>query len=161
MNIIGVKKMIDLCREIKNLDVFAHISTAYANCDLPHITEAIYDTPVNPDKIIEAIDWLDDDICNEITPKVIKDKPNTYTYTKQIAESLVYRDCKDTMPCTIIRPSIVGCSWREPFAGWIENFNGPSALFPATGTGVLRSMLGNNEAICDIVTNFVDKLLKF
>ena len=32
-----------------------------------------------------------------------------------------------------------------------DNFNGPTALFPATGTGVLRSMLGNYDSIADII----------
>ena len=50
-----------------------------------------------------------------------------------------------------MRPSIVGATWREPFPGWIDNFNGPTAIFPAAGTGVLRSMLGNHDAVADII----------
>ena len=118
-----------------------HVSTAYANCDRQHISEEVYNPPVKPEKLIEAVEWIEDDIVNFITPKVIKLKPNTYTFTKALAESLIVQECKD-LPCTIVRPSIVGASWREPFPGWIDNFNGPSALFPATGTGLLRTMLG-------------------
>ena len=33
----------------------------------------------------------------------------------------------------------------------MENFAGPTALFPATGSGILRSMLGNREAIADLI----------
>ena len=33
MNIRGVQKMIDLAKKMKNLNVFIHVSTAYANCD--------------------------------------------------------------------------------------------------------------------------------
>lgn len=128
-----------------------HISTAYANCDRLHISEEVYNPPVQPDKIIEAIDWIEEDLLHELTPKVIQLRPNTYTYTKAITETLVVQECKEKIPCAIVRPSIVGASWREPFPGWIDNFNGPTAIFPAAGTGVLRSMLGNHDAVADII----------
>jgi fatty acyl-CoA reductase len=150
MNIIGVQKVIELCKTIKNLQAFIHISTAYANCDYDHISEEIYNPPVKYEKLIEACEWIEDDCLDLITPKVIKQKPNTYTYTKQIAESVILQECKD-MPVSIIRPSIIGATWREPFPGWVENFNGPTALFPACGKGVLSAMLGNHEAIADII----------
>ena len=142
LNIIGVKKVMELCKELKNLEIFVHVSTAYANCDRLHISEEVYNPPVKPEKLIEAVEWIEEDLLGDITPKVIKLKPNTYTYTKAVAESLVIQEMKD-LPCAIVRPSIVGASWREPFPGWIDNFNGPSALFPATGTGLLKTMLGN------------------
>ncbi len=85
-----------------------------------------------------------------LTPKVIKKRPNTYTYTKAIAESLIIQECKE-IPCTIVRPSIVGASWREPFPGWIDNFNGPTALFAAIGKGILRTMRGNFNCTADII----------
>lgn len=128
-----------------------HISTAYANCDRSHISEEVYNSPVKPEKIIEAVDWLEEELLALLTPNVLKSRPNTYTYTKAIAESLVIQECKSDLPCTIIRPSIVGATWKEPFAGWVDNFNGPTALFPATGTGILRSMMGNPDAVADIV----------
>jgi alcohol-forming fatty acyl-CoA reductase len=151
MNIIGVKKIIDLCKHLNNLVSFIHISTAFSNCDRLHISEEVYNSPVKPEKLIEACDWIEDDLLNYLTPKIIQLKPNTYTYTKAIAETLIIQECKNKIPCAIVRPSIVGASWREPFPGWIDNFTGPTALFPATGTGILRSMLGNHEAIADII----------
>ncbi|CAF4317216.1 unnamed protein product, partial [Rotaria magnacalcarata] len=35
--------------------------------------------------------------------------------------------------------------------GWVDNYNGPSGLVVATGKGMLRTMLGSNNAIADIV----------
>ena len=52
-------------------------------------------------------------MIEQITSRLIGDKPNTYTYTKQLAESLLITEGKD-LPLTIFRPSIVGASWREP-----------------------------------------------
>ena len=67
---------------------------------------------------------------SKITPKLLGDKPNTYTYTKFLAEHLLI-NAGQPMPLTIVRPSIVTASWKEPFPGWIDNYNGPSALYTA------------------------------
>lgn len=150
MNIIGTKKVIDLAKKLDNLVSFVHVSTAYANCDRQEINEIVYNPPVPPEKIIEAVNWIEEDLVKLLTPKVIRKRPNTYTYTKAIAESLVIQECHN-MPCTIVRPSIVGASWKEPFPGWIDNFNGPTALFAAIGKGILRTMLGNLSSTADII----------
>lgn len=151
MNIIGTKKVIDLCKKLKNLEALVHVSTAYANCDRQHISEVVYNPPVQPDKIIEAVNWVEEDLMKLLTPKVIKKRPNTYTYTKAIAESLLVQECLGKIPFTIVRPSIVGASWKEPFPGWIDNFNGPTALFAAIGKGILRTMMGNFNSTADII----------
>lgn len=58
--------------------------------------------------------WLDDAIIDEITPKLIGDRPNTYTYTKALGEMVVQQE-SGNMNIAIIRPSIVGATWQEPF----------------------------------------------
>lgn len=126
------------------------MSTAYANCDQIHVSEEVYNPPVKPAKLIEAINWIEDDLMNLLTPKILRERPNTYTYTKALAESLIIDECQN-IPCAIVRPSIVGATWREPFPGWVDNFNGPTALFPTIGTGVLRCMLGNPNATADLI----------
>lgn len=57
---------------------------------------------------------MDDKLVNLITPKLIGDRPNTYTYTKALAEYLVQQECGN-LNVAIVRPSIVGASWKEPF----------------------------------------------
>ena len=158
MNVRGVQKMIVLAKKMKKLEVFVHVSTAYANCDRQHVTEVVYNSPIKPDKILEACDWIDEDILNQLTPKLIKLRPNTYTYTKAIAESLVLKHGNE-LPLTIVRPSIVCSTWREPFPGWIDNLNGPTALFVAVGKGLLNSMIANTNAIADLLP--VDTCVNF
>lgn len=48
--------------------------------------------------------------------------PNTYTYTKALAELLLHREFSD-LDFTIVRPSIVESSKEYPFPGWNEGFN--------------------------------------
>jgi fatty acyl-CoA reductase len=150
MNIIAVAKMIALAKQMRKLDVFVHVSTAYANCDRRHVSEIVYNPPIQPKKILEAVDWMEADLIELLTPRVIKKRPNTYTYTKAIAECLVFEAGKE-LPSVIVRPSIVCVSWREPFPGWIDNYNGPTAIIVGVAKGVVHVMPGNRNAIADLI----------
>ncbi|KAK7099519.1 hypothetical protein V1264_003647 [Littorina saxatilis] len=150
MNVVAVQKMIKLCRDFKHLEALVHVSTAYSNCDLTHIEETVYKPAVEPQKIIDVLEWMDDSMVEMFTKKLLKDKPNTYTYTKQLAEWILLTEGAG-LPIAIVRPSIVGATWKEPFPGWIDNYNGPSGLAIATGKGLLRSMRGECSSLADIV----------
>lgn len=56
---------------------------------------------------------LDDATLDKITPSLLGDMPNTYTYTKQIAEHLLVTEGKD-LPLAIVR--LVSCNtpWISP-----------------------------------------------
>ena len=56
---------------------------------------------------------MDTETIGALTSKLIGSRPNTYTYTKAMAEALLIEEAKD-LPIAIIRPSIVGASWEEP-----------------------------------------------
>lgn len=73
----------------------------------------IYPPPIQPSKLLDASEWMDDQVFDVLTEKIIQDRPNTYTYTKALAEYVLSQEAKD-LPLAIIRPSIVGSSWREP-----------------------------------------------
>lgn len=149
MNVASVKKLLTLCRKMKKLQSIVHVSTAYANCNRNDVAEMIYPPPIQPSKLLEASEWMDDQVFDVLTNKLINDRPNTYTFTKALAEYVISQETKD-LPLAIIRPSIVGSSWREPVPGWIDNYNGPSGLIVATSKGLLRTMLGSSNAIADI-----------
>ncbi|XP_072574256.1 fatty acyl-CoA reductase 1 isoform X2 [Paramormyrops kingsleyae] len=150
LNVLATQKVVALARRMKHLEVFIHVSTAYANCDRTVIEEMVYPPPVDYKKLIDSLEWMDDKLVSLITPKLIGDRPNTYTYTKALAEYLVQQE-SGSLNVAIIRPSIVGASWQEPFPGWIDNFNGPSGIFIAAGKGILRTMRASNDAVADLV----------
>lgn len=91
------------------------MSTAYANCNRSDVAEMIYPPPIQPSKLLDASEWMDDQVFDVLTNKIINDRPNTYTFTKALAEYIVSQEGKD-LPLAIIRPSIVGSSWREPIS---------------------------------------------
>ncbi|XP_026182864.1 fatty acyl-CoA reductase 1 [Mastacembelus armatus] len=150
LNVIATQQLLSLAQQMNHLEAFIHISTAYANCNRKHIDEVIYPPPVEPKKLIESLEWMDDGIVRDITPRLIGDRPNTYTYTKALAECVVQQE-QHKINIGIIRPSIVGASWQEPFPGWIDNFNGPSGVFIAAGKGILRTMRASNDAVADLI----------
>uniref|UniRef100_A0A8C4I1V3 Fatty acyl-CoA reductase n=1 Tax=Dicentrarchus labrax TaxID=13489 RepID=A0A8C4I1V3_DICLA len=150
LNVLATQKMLALAHRMKHLQIFIHISTAYANCDRELIEEIVYPPPVDYRRLIDSLDWMDDELVSALTPKLIGERPNTYTYTKALAEYMVQQEAGD-LNVAIIRPSIVGASWKEPFPGWIDNFNGPSGIFIAAGKGILRTMRASNDAVADLV----------
>ncbi|XP_033646092.1 fatty acyl-CoA reductase 1-like isoform X1 [Asterias rubens] len=149
LNVGSVQKMVALCHGMKKLEVLVHVSTAYANCDRKHIEEVVYPPPMDPYKLMNTTEWMSEEMITSITTKIIGNRPNTYTFTKALAEYVLMQE-GEGLPFCIVRPSIVGAAWKEPLPGWIDNFNGPSGLFIATGIGMLRSMLGNIDGLADI-----------
>ncbi len=45
------------------------MSTAYANCDKNEVAEMIYPPPADPRKVMECVDWMDEDLLKSITSK--------------------------------------------------------------------------------------------
>ncbi|KAK2178517.1 hypothetical protein NP493_540g00009 [Ridgeia piscesae] len=150
MNVVAVQMMLQLCYKLPKLEAFVHVSTAYAYCDRNYIAESVYDPPVLPDKLLESMEWMDDDLVDAMTPKLIHPRPNTYTFTKALAEHVIL-EAAENLPCCIVRPSIVGAICREPIKGWVDNFKGPAGLVIAIGKGLLRVILGNSLGVADVI----------
>lgn len=88
-------------------------------------------------------------------------RPNTYTLTKAISESYIldlakarserYLEFGSKVKVSILRPSIVGAAWHEPYKGLIDNYNGPTGAILSLYTGVLQAMPGNGRCVADVV----------
>jgi len=152
LNVVAVFTMIELCKKMKNLEALVHMSTAYCNTQLQHISEEIYSMNGDPLGIIGLCKRLDPTILNtrEITTQIIGNKPNTYTFTKALGESVLVTE-GGCLPVVVVRPSIVVAAWREPLPGWLENLNGPTGIVAGAGKGVLRTVYCKREKIADLV----------
>lgn len=152
MNVKAVSSMISLARQVNNLKAVVDVSTAYCNCDLKYIEEKIYPAPVNPKAIMNLCEMFDGDKLNqqEITNVIIGAKPNTYTFTKSLAENILETDGAG-LPIAIIRPSIVAASWKDPFPGWVDNFNAATGVLAGAGKGILRTAFIKRDCVADIV----------
>ncbi|EZA59252.1 hypothetical protein DMN91_008153 [Ooceraea biroi] len=157
MNLVGTERVLELVKQMKRLQLFVHLSTAFCHIDQEELGERVYDSTDDPKDIIRLIQWLDEDIIDLITPKLLHPHPNTYTYTKRLGETLVAREYPN-LPCCIVRPAIVIPSYTEPIPGWVDNLNGPTGLLVGGGKGVIRSMHCNGDYHAqvipvDVVTN--------
>ncbi|XP_025192600.1 fatty acyl-CoA reductase wat-like [Melanaphis sacchari] len=144
INILGTEKLLSLATQMKKLKGFVHVSTAYSHCPRDEIKEQYYPVPITA-KELKNMFGSDDS-----TPRILKDWPNTYCFTKAIAENLVLISGIH-LPISVFRPSIIGCTKSEPDPGWLENMNGPSAIVAGVMTGFLRIVPIARNKITDIV----------
>jgi len=75
--------------------------------------------------------------------------PNTYTFTKSLAESLIAKH-GNGLPIAIVRPAIVETSVAKPFLGWNEGINTSATLSYLLGTA-FRQLPSNERKRLDII----------
>ncbi|XP_055704509.1 putative fatty acyl-CoA reductase CG5065 isoform X2 [Phlebotomus papatasi] len=150
MNTTGTRRVLDVCRKMPNLKVLIHLSTAFCYCDKEVLHEKVYECPHNPHDLIRCAEWMDEKTLDNITANLIAPHPNTYTYSKRLAEILV-RNEYPNLPVVIARPSIVIPANEEPLPGWVDSLNGPIGLMVGGAKGVIRSMLCNGEYRAEVI----------
>jgi long-chain acyl-CoA synthetase len=136
---------------------------------------AEYDAPAHRERVRSEVDELVREKRAEASPRVIEtwvrrrlreavrealveegmaraDRwgwPNTYTFTKSLAESLLSRRLPRAR-FAIARPSIVESAHEFPFPGWNESFNGTAPLAYVMGTW-FRAVPAKPDAPFDVV----------
>ncbi|KAM7298606.1 putative fatty acyl-CoA reductase CG5065 [Ixodes scapularis] len=86
----------------------------------------------------------------KLTPELLGAKPNTYIFTKHLAEWIV-AEHGQRLPLVIVRPSIVSASWREPVKGWLDGLQGVNLLVASGVTGVVTTVVADKTAVMDII----------
>lgn len=151
INVRGTKEMLFLAKEIKNLKAFVHVSTAYANSHLDRIEEKLYEGPIDHKRLEQIVTNVDDDeLLDAMLPKLLGKWPNTYAYTKAVAEHVV-TEYAGNLPVTIFRPAIVVGTAFEPIIGWTDNLYGPTGIVVGAGCGVLRTLQADLTCDANIV----------
>ncbi|XP_053203121.1 putative fatty acyl-CoA reductase CG5065 [Panonychus citri] len=150
INLVGTRRMIKLAHSLTKLKAFVHVSTSYSNCDLETIENKIYPQKIDPQQLIDCTNWMSDDMINDILPKLLDKRPNTYTLTKALAETLIASE-SDNLPIAIIRPSIVTPSHREPGQGWADNLNNVVGISQTISVGVTRVMIADSTKAVDMI----------
>ncbi|KAI4504257.1 hypothetical protein M0802_000728 [Mischocyttarus mexicanus] len=143
----------DLCimgESMKKLVVLLHISSTYAHCNIPVVEEIPYESEVDWRDAIKVAENFDSYLFKILTSKYMKTTPNTYTFSKKLAENVVTY-YSDRLPCVICRPSIVVSMVDDPLPGWIDNFNGPVGLMIASGIGISRISYANSKILMDYI----------
>lgn len=142
LNLIGTKNVIDIAKMMPNLNLMVHFSTGFCCPEQEILKEEIVEWPADdPLEIVKLSEWMSEDVMTQLQPHLLKTHPNTYTYTKRLAETLCRDEFEKGLPICIVRPSIVIPAYQEPLVGWVDSLNGPAGLMIGAAKGVIRSML--------------------
>lgn len=152
-NVRGTREMLKLAEQMSRLICFMYMSTAYANCPQRKIEEKFYETPVDPSVMINFAEKITDetvDTINILADRIVHPWPNTYAYTKALAEELM-RVYSKKLPIVVVRPSIIMMTYSDPIPGWLNNVYGINGVFVGVGMGVLRIFYIDNRKRADII----------
>ncbi|KAG5682034.1 hypothetical protein PVAND_011426 [Polypedilum vanderplanki] len=150
INLLGTRQIMQLCSQMKSLVAMTHVSSAYVNSFLLETEEILYPAPEDPEKVIELVKNKTESELETLTPGLIKSHPNTYTFTKHLAEHEVNKYAQK-FPCAIVRPSMITASWMEPRKGWTISKNGPQGFLMGSSKGVIRRLPVNTKLIYDYI----------
>ena len=65
--------------------------------------------------------------------------PNTYTFTKNLAEKYINKNVGH-VKCVIWRPSIIASALEQPFLGWTDSMSAAGGLTILGLFGILRNL---------------------
>lgn len=116
VNTRGTREVMEFALGLKQLKVLCHISTSYSNCYEQIVEEKLYPEVADWRKTIKICEDFDEDKLAMLTEHYISFMPNTYVFSKNLAEH-VANDYSDRLPVIILRPSIILGCLREPIAG--------------------------------------------
>ncbi|XP_055629587.1 putative fatty acyl-CoA reductase CG5065 [Toxorhynchites rutilus septentrionalis] len=148
MNTRGTREVMRLGQSLKNLCVLMHVSTTYSNPDRYVIEEKIFPAYADWRDTIKLAEQMDEETLDTFAPKYMSFLPNTYVFTKSLAEQIV-DEYREELPLILFRPSIVISSMKDPIPGWMDNFNGPVGLLVGCGIGICRTMYCDPNNVAD------------
>jgi len=154
-----VRNIVALAKDLKKCECVLHTSTAYSHSYKNNLEEEFLPATYDVDTLVKVLDLLTDEQADALTPAIIKPHPNTYTFTKCLAEGIMNAHAHE-LPVCVVRPAIVVAAWRQPTKGWTDTLNGPAGLAIMIGMGILRSVQATADVSpglvpVDIVANYL------
>ena len=121
LNVLGSLRLLEIAKRCAQMDGFVHVSTAYVNSNRRGwIEEKLYPLGYDPDEMLLKIREMKEPELDKIAGSgLLAEWPNTYTFTKAMTEHLMEKR-RAHVPLVVLRPSIIGSSWREPVPGWVD-----------------------------------------
>ncbi|XP_017102762.2 fatty acyl-CoA reductase wat-like [Drosophila bipectinata] len=139
INTRASRLILQLARDMKQLVAYSHVSTTFSNCVIFRVKEIFYPEHLTcgSDKVLAMSELVSPQVLDGMESALKGSFPNTYTYTKALAEDVVLRE-SEGLPISVFRPAIITATWKDPVAGFIDNLYGPTAIGFGSGRGVLR-----------------------
>lgn len=161
LNTLGTLRVMQFAKLCRRIEVMCHVSTSYVNCNRRNgsfVEERIYPMGFpGGERIIDFCDRIlrldSEQELERATAKYLAmhKYPNTYTFTKSLAEHLLLEMRGDRLPIAIIRPSIIGAALREPMPGWIDTLSASASMIFMVGMGIVNTTPAKGNVISDQV----------
>lgn len=151
INISGALRVLDFAKRCTVLDRLVDVSTAYVT---PHpgigvhvVHEDLVDLPFDAQAVYDTILAGEADEARLLSTT---GHPNTYTFTKCLAERILV-ERKGDVPLTLLRPSVVSACRNFPFPGWIDSHAAYAAFISLLGAGHLKVVRTDRNTVLDVV----------
>ncbi|KAH7689037.1 Fatty acyl-CoA reductase protein [Dioscorea alata] len=168
INTLGARNVTLFAKECENLRMFLHISTAYVTKEkkglireeIPEFAQVL--TPELEIELTESkMKELNANCTSNNEIKVYMKElgmerankfgwPNVYSFTKAMGELQITK-FKGNLPVTILRPTIILSTYKEPFPGWIEGIRTIDKFMVSYGEGEIVCFPGHPDAILDVI----------
>lgn len=110
-NLTGTLRTIEFAKALRQLSAYVYVSTAFCNSNRRgFIQESVYPSAQDPYEMMQLAakesNWVAGGVdVDALTKELCDGHPNTYTFTKQLAENLIQREMAG-MASGIVRPSV-------------------------------------------------------
>ncbi|XP_063912829.1 fatty acyl-CoA reductase wat-like [Zophobas morio] len=159
VNVRAVQDLLHLAKQVRDLKAMVHVSTAYSNCNQKDlIKEQFYEPGMTATKLMKMLESTDDETITNNTPELLGSWPNTYTFTKAVAENVIKTEAQD-MPICIVRPGIVVGALQEPAPGWQDTIQGITAFFIGAYLGLIHCQLADTKPIYLIPSDYTANII--
>eukprot|EP01117_Protostelium_nocturnum_P019428 TRINITY_DN8428_c0_g1_i3.p1 TRINITY_DN8428_c0_g1~~TRINITY_DN8428_c0_g1_i3.p1 ORF type:complete len:1163 (-),score=522.34 TRINITY_DN8428_c0_g1_i3:54-3542(-) len=150
-NVLGTLNLFELAKTFNHLQCFVHVSTAYVNSDRQGFhQEKLPPLRFDCEEMVQMILQMNPDDIDKATPGLIGNYPNTYTFTKAMAE-IILKNRRGNVPLVFLRPTIIASALVEPVPGWIDSIAAVAAAVLYGGLGLVTFLPGDKTVVADIV----------
>ncbi|XP_033208406.1 fatty acyl-CoA reductase wat-like [Belonocnema kinseyi] len=160
INVNSVIELISICKECQKLKAAVYVSTAFSQCVHENIEEKVYPIPMTYEEIDYTVQIMKRRNFSEeeevqFTKILLGKFPNTYVFTKSIAEGVLNEKARD-LPFSIFRFPIALATYKEPVPGWVDTVQGFNQALVGIGIGVIRVLnIDENANLHMVPADFV------
>ncbi|CAG7831299.1 unnamed protein product, partial [Allacma fusca] len=142
VNVGGTYNVLTVATQMRNVKAFVYVSTAFCMHHETILDEKVYKANIEPLEALKAFQNMPADWLQSVTSGILKEEPNTYSYSKHMAEMLV-ESFQDQLPVCVVRPGAILGAYKEPILGWSNTRSSISQYYHMIFSGAYQTLLFN------------------
>lgn len=158
-NVMVTKTLVQMSKLFVKLETFLYVSSIASIHKNEVQNETIHQSIFDFREVLDIVENGNDADIEILSRKALKKFPNTYGFTKHLAEQLILSESIN-MPMVVMRAPLVTPCASEPMEGWVDFRGTIIGIQLALMFGVLRSIYGieSTKLInipCDLLVNAI------